>query len=298
MISPVGPPITIYRASALLLSPLGRVWSSTLSIHSSRHGVQYKIPFNRKTWISRSMLTHTTCRKASLRPVSWRYSEDQGSSRCSQTLHRQAIDTFPDDVDAHCTKSKLLLPPSRYCYLASASLFTLGDWSPISAFASALENIHTSLGLSWTSTTVISTLAIRSLLLIQSLRASRQSLRLLPFMPELETLSAEMRSAARDGDQARVNALKGRRKNILETAEVHLFDMLVPPFIWAPAQTILFLGVYRLCTSPSFAAEGIAWFPSLGSPDPTGILPILTSASIELALSVRTSPRSSTKRRI
>jgi YidC/Oxa1 family membrane protein insertase len=160
--------------------------------------------------------------------------------------------------------------------------------SPPGLICSLLENVHLATGMTWVSTLAITTVGLRMLLIWPQIRSSRAAARMQPHQARLEAIGVESMEAMKSGDRDRAMALTLERKKIHHDAGIKMSDMFIGPLSMLPVQLGLFFAVKRLCDTPlpQLAAESWQWIPSLASPDPTWLLPILSAASIQASLAI------------
>jgi YidC/Oxa1 family membrane protein insertase len=160
--------------------------------------------------------------------------------------------------------------------------------SPPGLICSLLENVHLATGMTWVSTLAVTTVGLRMLLIWPQIRSSRAAARMQPHQARLEAIGVESMEAMKSGDRDRAMALTLERKKIHHDAGIKMSDMFIGPLSMLPVQLGLFFAVKRLCDTPlpQLAAESWQWIPSLASPDPTWLLPILSAASIQASLAI------------
>jgi YidC/Oxa1 family membrane protein insertase len=181
--------------------------------------------------------------------------------------------------------AKTDIPPLEYGDLSELGLVS---WTPAGLVRWSLELVQVTTGMPWFHTIVATTLLFRIFLVPISIKALRNSARLLPMTPRLMAIKDEMAAARQSGDMLAMQRVALKQKKIYEDAGVSMGPMLLSPLIQLPVTLGLFFGIKKMCTLPveQLKHSGLAILPDLTVPDPYFILPILATALINLQISV------------
>jgi YidC/Oxa1 family membrane protein insertase len=151
---------------------------------------------------------------------------------------------------------------------------------------SALEWIHTTLGLPWWACIVSLTVGLRTAIIPANISLLRNSMRMKLVLPRIAELDAIMRDDKSTPEQ-REEAAQELQK-LFKERDCHPMRNFVIPLGFPPIILSIFLAIHNLTIGePAMATEGVLWFRDLVEPDPSYLLPILSSVSwllmVELA---------------
>lgn len=159
---------------------------------------------------------------------------------------------------------------------------------PVRGMLTALETLHTSLGVSWAETIIALTFAIRLCLVPVLIHASKTSAKTSLMRPELEAINAEAkRKQALNMDAREVSSQQAVDTMALYRKHgINPFAPLAMPLVAMPLFGSMFFAIQALCTEGIIGmnTEGLLWFQDLTARDPYFILPVFSSVTGALIL--------------
>ncbi|CAI5477676.1 unnamed protein product [Closterium sp. Yama58-4] len=155
--------------------------------------------------------------------------------------------------------------------------------APIAALQQLIGAVHDVAGLPWWLSIAAATVGIRLILLPAFIYQVRSTVKMALIKPEMERLLNKVKAAGYDTEA--VAHYNGKMQALLKKHNTTPFAPLLGIFLQAP----IFIGFYFAITGmaehmPSFATGGAFWFTDLTTPDPTYLLPLMSSAGILAAV--------------
>ncbi|CAI5521950.1 unnamed protein product [Closterium sp. Naga37s-1] len=155
--------------------------------------------------------------------------------------------------------------------------------APIAALQQLIGAVHDVAGLPWWLSIAAATVGIRLILLPAFVYQVRSTVKMALIKPEMERLLNKVKAAGYDTEA--VAHYNGKMQALLKKHNTTPFAPLLGIFLQAP----IFIGFYFAITGmaehmPSFATGGAFWFTDLSTPDPTYLLPLMSSAGILAAV--------------
>lgn len=178
--------------------------------------------------------------------------------------------------------------PMQYGDLAALGLC---HWTPAGLSQWGLEALHVATGLPWFWTIVAGTVVSRLIVLPFALKGIRNAALMAPHQAEFEKLREEINQARLARDTAHMQRMVLKQQVLYKKIGVSMAGMVLPPFVQLPVTLGMFFGIKRMCDVgvPQLKYDsGVSLWPDLTVPDPTYILPIVSTAVMNLSLSVRT----------
>ncbi|KAF7973244.1 hypothetical protein HWV62_15751 [Athelia sp. TMB] len=200
-----------------------------------------------------------------------------------------ALTTLSTDTLAALTA----IPPLQPGDLSALGLLS---YTPAGLVRWTLELLHTTTHLPWFWTIAGGTLLWRLALLPVTLRATRNSARMIQHGPALQAASEEFKaSVARTADPGERAAAMHKMMAVYTAAGVNPRTMMLAPLLQLPVVLGLFLGIKGLCAHPlpQLTHSGLALLPDLTLPlsaaDPWMVLPLLSvvGMNLQMRLAVR-----------
>lgn len=163
-----------------------------------------------------------------------------------------------------------------------------GGWSPSGMVQSSLEFLHVQTGLPWWASILIVTALVRTAVLPLNLRLMGNASRLARVQPQFTALTEQVKRARETGDTAALQHAGLRAQKLMEDANASPFKGLLGPLVQMPIALSFFFGIRNMCNAgfPALKVGGLGWFMDLTVPDPTWVLPMMSSASMMLLLEV------------
>ena len=183
------------------------------------------------------------------------------------------------------------IPPLQYGDLAALDLV---HWTPAGFFPWLLEVTQVSTALPWWSVIILTTVGARFAVLPLIIRSMRSAGRLAPLQPQLAEYRAQMANLRANGstDKIAMQQIMMKQQDVLKKAGVNPFDALLASMSQIVVQFGFFIGLRRMCTLPveQLKEGGIGYITDLTLVDPYFILPAVTTALINVQLSVSAPP--------
>ena len=156
-------------------------------------------------------------------------------------------------------------------HLGDFAIQGITSWiNPSGLYVWATEIVHVATGTPWWLTVVLTSIALRGILIPLTIRGMQETEKLRPVQPRINTLQNAMKASAKKGDKIGVARIQLELKNVITSANAN-------PLL-APASGVLnmiisfaaFFGVRRIATVPDspFIHGGVLWFENLSAPDP------------------------------
>jgi membrane protein insertase Oxa1/YidC/SpoIIIJ len=156
-------------------------------------------------------------------------------------------------------------------HLGDFAAHGITSWiNPSGLYVWATELVHVATGTPWWLTVILTSIALRGVLMPLTIRGMQETEKLRPIQPRINSLQNAMQVAAKKGDKIGVARIQLELKNVITSVGAN-------PLL-APASGVLnmvisfaaFFGVRRIATMPDspFIHGGVLWFENLGAPDP------------------------------
>lgn len=166
----------------------------------------------------------------------------------------------------------------------------LGGYTPVGFFERILEIMHVDFGMPWWGAIAVCTVAVRVLISPLVIMSQRNAAKMNNHMPELQLLQIKMSEARQSG-----NALDSARYAqevmlFMKEKQLNPFKNVLVPLAQAPLFVSFFMGLRNMAGKPveSMVDGGLFWFTNLTVPDPTYLLPLITSATLLVTIEIGT----------
>ncbi|KAB2037757.1 hypothetical protein ES319_D03G099300v1 [Gossypium barbadense] len=147
---------------------------------------------------------------------------------------------------------------------------------PVAAIQYVIDAVHSSTGLNWWSSIVVTTLLVRGLTLPFLISQLKATAKMTLLRPRLEEIKERMQRTGMD-PQA-VAEGQNEMQKLFKEYGVTPFTPLKGFFIQMPIFISFFLGISNMAEKmPSFKSGGAYWFIDLSTPDSLCIFPVLTA---------------------
>nr|KJB19000.1 hypothetical protein B456_003G080300 [Gossypium raimondii] len=147
---------------------------------------------------------------------------------------------------------------------------------PVAAIQYVIDAVHSSTGLNWWSSIVVTTLLVRGLTLPFLISQLKATAKMTLLRPRLEEIKERMQRTGMD-PQA-VAEGQNEMQKLFKEYGVTPFTPLKGFFIQMPIFISFFLGISNMAEKmPSFKSGGAFWFIDLSTPDGLCIFPVLTA---------------------
>ncbi|CAH0488411.1 unnamed protein product [Peronospora farinosa] len=150
----------------------------------------------------------------------------------------------------------------------------------------SLDVIHSTTGLPWWATIIVTTVAVRTVFFPVTVLVMRHSAKMKLFQPDMEKLREEMdANPTKDGDSAL--EFQKKYKALMKKHDVNPLKSILAPLAQIPVFLAFFWGLQNISKYfPEYAHEGVGWITDLSVADSTMALPVISSAlmvaSVEL----------------
>ena len=175
----------------------------------------------------------------------------------------------------------------------------LNHWvTPPGWITNLLETVGTTTGLPWWGTIALTTVALRLLISPIGVAGQKNAIRLGNIQPQLKRNMDDIKHYKAAGDQMQMQKAVMATQKLLKDSKANPLKSFVPMLVQFPLMFSFFLALERIAKSgaDSFAHGGPFWTPDLTVPDPTWILPavstLATFAVAELGFKVGTTAQS------
>ena len=165
----------------------------------------------------------------------------------------------------------------------------LGGYTPVGILQTAVDALHTSVGLPWWASIVCATLVARTLLFPLIIKSQKNAARLNNIRPEMEKITKAMKEYQAAGNTVAGAMESQKLQALFKQHNCNPVKALLLPFAQMPIFISFFLGLRRMANAPleSMQAGGLFWFTDLTSADPYFVLPILASGTMLLTMEVK-----------
>ncbi|CBQ71201.1 related to OXA1-cytochrome oxidase biogenesis protein, mitochondrial [Sporisorium reilianum SRZ2] len=175
----------------------------------------------------------------------------------------------------------------------------LNHWvTPPGWITNLLEFVGNTTGLPWWGTIAVTTVALRLLIAPISILGQKNAIRLGNIQPQMKRHMDDIKHYKAAGDQMQMQKAVMATQKLLRDNKTNPIKSIVPILVQFPLMFSYFLALERIAKSgaTSFAHGGPFWTPDLTVPDPTWILPavstLATFAVAELGFKVGTNNQS------
>lgn len=164
----------------------------------------------------------------------------------------------------------------------------LGGYTPVGMVQSALEWLHISCGLPWWSTIVIGTICVRVLIFPLVIKAQRNAAKLNNCLPQMQLLQLKMTEARQSGNDYDSARYAQELMMFMKQKGVHPMKNMLVPLAQAPLFISFFMGLRGMANAPvaSMRDGGLWWFTDLTVPDQFYLLPLITSTTMYVTISL------------
>ena len=190
----------------------------------------------------------------------------------------------PEIVPEGTAIQDLIVAPKLQAITQIGDMHSLGGLcgnSPTGWVESLLELVHVSSGCPWWVSIVLSTVALRLILLPVSIKTARINALMRNASPEMEAAKREMAVAKAASDKVKQYEAATKLRGIFAK---HKMSVLSP--FWGLVQIpVLFSAFFAVRNVASFPVPGMEtggalWFTDLSAADPTCLLPIVSAVAI------------------
>lgn len=193
--------------------------------------------------------------------------------------------------DALDTSSQGLWAADATRILAEGETFAslgLGGHSPVGLIQSSMELIHNTTGLPWWGSIVVSTLCLRLLFFPVSIYLQKNAIKMHNVNPEIEKMKEKQQVYMLAGNLEMANHERNKMNAVFKKHGVRPVLSVMPAIFQGVFMVSFFMALRGMANAPvtSMMAGGALWFPDLTVPDPSFMLPIISSAGFLVSLEV------------
>ncbi|PWN49867.1 hypothetical protein IE53DRAFT_331313 [Violaceomyces palustris] len=174
------------------------------------------------------------------------------------------------------------LTPSAIVQYGELKALGLAHWhGPVGLLTDLLENVGYYTGLPWWGTIMATTLVLRLLISPFTVRGQKNNIRLSNIQPEMKKGMEDIKHYKAVGNQMEMQNAVMRVQKLMKDNNCSPFGALTPLFIQLPVMFSFFWSLEKIAKSgiESFKVGGPSWTPDLSIPDPTYVLPIVSTAA-------------------
>lgn len=198
----------------------------------------------------------------------------------------------PPDIPLE-TSSQELWATDAARILAEGETFSslgLNGYSPVGMIQSSMELIYNTTGLPWWGTIVASTLFIRVLFFPISIYMQKNAVRMHNVNPKVEKMKERQQMYMLAGDAEMATHERNKMTKVFKEHGIHPLASMMPMVFQGVFLVSFFMAIRGMARAPvtSMMAGGALWFPDLTVPDPSFLLPIISSAGFLISLEVST----------
>jgi YidC/Oxa1 family membrane protein insertase len=149
-------------------------------------------------------------------------------------------------------------------------------WGPTSIVEWVVEHIHVYAGTPWVGTIILSSIAMRLVMIYPFFKMSDQQAKMQQVQPQMKKHMAAYQAASAEGDRMAAQIATKQLQLMRHRAGIHMSWMFAPLVI----QGILGFGAFKLTRAmaalpvPGFETGGFAWITNLAVADPLYITPL------------------------
>lgn len=164
----------------------------------------------------------------------------------------------------------------------------LGGYSPVGLLQSSMELIYNASGLPWWSTIVAATLCMRVCFMPITIFLQKNAIKMHNVSPLVKEMKENQQLYMMAGDLEMANHERNKMNAVFKEHGVRPILSLVPAVFQGVVMVSFFMAMRGMANAPvtSMMAGGALWFTDLTAPDPSFILPILSSAGFLISLEV------------
>lgn len=158
----------------------------------------------------------------------------------------------------------------------------LNHWaSPVGWVTNLLETVGLYTGLPWWGTIMVTTLMLRFALAPLNISGQKNAIRLGNIQPKMKLMMEDVKSAKASGDQLRMQQSVAEVQALMRKNNTNPIKSITPVLVQLPLMFSFYLALSRIASSGSFSfAHGGPWWTfDLTSPDPTYILPLVSTVA-------------------
>ncbi|CAI5733232.1 unnamed protein product [Peronospora destructor] len=142
----------------------------------------------------------------------------------------------------------------------------------------SLDLIHTTTGLPWWATIIVTTVAVRTVFFPVTVILMRHTAKMKLFQPDMEKLRDEMKANPTIGGDSALEFQK-KYKALMKKHGVNPLKSMLAPLAQIPVFIAFFSGLQSISKYfPEYAHEGVGWITDLSVADSTMVLPVISSA--------------------
>ncbi|EPQ30849.1 uncharacterized protein PFL1_01747 [Pseudozyma flocculosa PF-1] len=209
---------------------------------------------------------------------------DVGASSSSDTTTGALSDLATSlDPTSAATVSETLAS-TGFAGIQAGELSSLGlaHWvSPVGWVTQLLDFVGTHTGLPWWGTIVVTTVALRLVLAPINIAGQKNAIRLGNISPRMKTLMDDVKHHKASGDQRAMQEAIAEVQRLMRDNNANPLKSFTPILFQFPLMFSFFLALERIAKSGAsgFDIGGPFWTVDLSSPDPTYLLPLVSTAA-------------------
>ena len=164
----------------------------------------------------------------------------------------------------------------------------LGGYSPSGLVQYILDLVHTTTGLPWWVTIVATTLCFKFAFVPLSIYAREGAIKMRKINPQVELLRSRQKTFLLARDLDRANQEKAKMSRLFKENGVRPILAMMPTLVQGVVMFSFFFAIRKMAYAPvtSMMTGGTLWFVDLTLPDPTYMLPLISSALLIANLEV------------
>lgn len=166
----------------------------------------------------------------------------------------------------------------------------LGGYSPVGFFERTLEMLHVNAGMPWWGAIALCTVVVRVLISPLVIMSQRNAAKMNNHMPQLQVLQMKMSEARQSGNAMDSARYAQEVMLFMKEKQLNPFKNVLVPMAQAPLFISFFMCLRNMASKPveSMVDGGLFWFTNLTVPDPTYLLPLITSATLFVTIEIGT----------
>lgn len=194
------------------------------------------------------------------------------STSAVEVLETSAQARWAADAAQLASSSEL---PSQLPAQGDFASLGLGGHTPVGLIQSALEYLHCSLHLPWWAAIIVSTVALRTLILPLAVRVQSNAVKLNNIRPETEALMAKIRQYNQSGNKMLSAQTSAKLMALYQKHDCSPFKMFLMPAVQVPIFVSFFIAIRKMAAVPveTMKTGGLFWFTDLTACDPYYVLP-------------------------
>ena len=165
----------------------------------------------------------------------------------------------------------------------------LGGYSPVGLIQSSMELIHNTTGLPWWGSIVLSTLCLRLLFIPVNIYLQKNAIKMHNVNPEIEKMKEKQQVYMLAGNLELANHERNKMNAVFKKHGIRPVLSVMPAIFQGVFMVSFFMALRGMANAPvtGMMAGGLLWFPDLTVPDPSFMLPVISSAGFLISLEVR-----------